>query len=306
MKKIIVYGRAALVVVAIACVFDLARAAEPSQSADEAAIRKATADYLEARKRGDFDAIRAFWTATGNIVDETGRRISVRDIQPPASTDGKDTIPPVEIKLLANSIHFVTPNVAIEDGTSDSGSGSNGTTTRGRFSAVWVKQNGKWLIDSLREAAIADQPTTNSLQSLEWLIGNWVEPEDATAFMASFKWSEGKHYLIGEVRIQPRGQEPHVVSQRIAWDAAAGLIRSWNFDSDGGFSSGEWSRDGDGWIVSSSGVLPDGKRTLGRRVFQRIDDQSLLMESLGFQVGGESLPDLRVKLIRKPAGDKSR
>ncbi len=203
MKKIIVYGRAALVVVAIACVFDLARAAEPSQSADEAAIRKATADYLEARKRGDFDAIRAFWTATGNIVDETGRRISVRDIQPPASTDGKDTIPPVEIKLLANSIHFVTPNVAIEDGTSDSGSGSNGTTTRGRFSAVWVKQNGKWLIDSLREAAIADQPTTNSLQSLEWLIGNWVEPEDATAFMASFKWSEGKHYLIGEVRIQP-------------------------------------------------------------------------------------------------------
>ncbi len=49
MKKMSVFGRAAAVVVVAACVVDLGRAAEPLSSGDEAAIRQAAADYLDAR-----------------------------------------------------------------------------------------------------------------------------------------------------------------------------------------------------------------------------------------------------------------
>ena len=280
--------------------------AEPSSAQDEADIRQAAADYLDALRRGDFEAMRAHWTENGNIVDEAGRKTNVRDLQRPATASTGTSIAPPVLNVRTDSVRFVTPDVAIEDGSSQSALRPNGTTTNGRYSVVWVKRDGKWLIDSVREAAIADQPPANRLQSLAWVIGNWVEQGDTAAFQASFEWSPGDHFIVGQIRIEPRDQEAHVVSQRIGWDAATGTIRSWNFDSHGGYSTGVWARDGEAWVISTSGVLPDGKRTLGRRVFHRIDDESLLMESLGFQVDGESVPDLRVKLNRKSAAEESR
>ena len=299
MKKFMLFGRSAVVVVVIACVVDLARSAEPS-TADEPAIRTAAAAYLDTLNRGDYDAARKFWTENGNIIDESGHQTNVRDIERPANGGSTNVNTPPLVDVRSSSIRFVTPDVAIEDGTSEYASGPSGASTSGRYSVVWVKQNDKWLIDSLREAAIANQSSASRLQDLAWMIGDWVEEGDA-AFQASFSWSPGNHFIVGEVRIEPRDQQSHVVTQRIAWDAAAGGIRSWNFDSDGGFSAGDWARDGNAWVVSTSGVLPDGKRTLGRRVFQRINSESVLMESLGFQIDGQSVPDLRVKLVRKAA-----
>ena len=299
MKKFILFGPSAVVVVAMIGVVEMANSAEPS-TAEEATIRTTAAAFLDVLNRGDYDAARKFWTEDGNIIDETGHQTNVRDIQRPADGGAKNTNAPPLADVRTSSIRFVTPDVAIEDGTSENASGPSGAPISGRFSVVWVKQNGKWLIDSLREAAIADQSSASRIQDLAWIIGDWAEEGDA-AFQASFSWSPGNHFIVGEVRIEPRDQTAHVVTQRIAWDAAAGTIRSWNFDSDGGFSTGAWARDGDAWVVSTSGVLPDGKRTLGRRVFQRIDENSVLMESLGFQVDGQSVPDLRVKLVRKAA-----
>ncbi len=300
MKHFILSSRSAVVVLAMTCVVDLARSAEPS-TAEEATIRTTAAAYLDVLNRGDYDSARTFWTENGNIIDETGHQTNVRDIQPPADGGVKNTNAPPLTDVRTSSIRFVTPDVAIEDGTSENPSRPNGASTSGRFSVVWVKQNGKWLIDSLRESAIANQSSASRIQDLAWIIGDWAEEGGDAAFQASFSWSPGNHFIVGEVRIEPRDQQSHVVTQRIAWDAAAGTIRSWNFDSDGGFSSGAWARDGDAWVVSTNGVLPDGKRTLGRRVFQRIDENSVLMESLGFQIDGQSVPDLRVKLVRSAA-----
>ncbi len=206
--------------------------------------------------------------------------------------------------MRTDSIRFVTPEVAIEDGTSESVAGPNGTVTRGRYSVVWVKRHGKWLIDSLREAAVPDQPASNRLPELAWMVGDWVEEGDATAFRASYRWSPGKHFIVGEIRIEPRDHPSHLVTQRIAWDAATGTIRSWNFDSDGGFSSGQWSREGDDWVVSSSGVLPDGSRTQGRRVFRQVGEQAVVMNSLACQIDGQAVPDLRVELVRDAANNQ--
>ena len=48
------------------------------------------------------------------------------------------------------------------------------------------------------------------------------------------------------------------VTQRIGWDPLARQFRSWEFDSEGGFGEGRWSRDGDRWVVKHTGVRPEG------------------------------------------------
>lgn len=267
---------------------------------DEAAIRQAAAEYLEAVNRGDFGAMRAHWSASGDIVDESGRKTAVSEMQTPAAsaaTEGE--IEPLRLSAQTESIRFVTPDVAIEDGTSQLTSPQQGTATRGRYSVVWVRRDGKWVIDAVREAANPEQASENRLQDLQWMIGKWVEQGDGGALQATFSWSPDKNFIVCELRIQPRGQDAHVVTQRIGWDAATGKIRSWNFDSDGGFSEGRWTRAGDGWSIDAAGVLPDGKRTEGRRLLKRIDENSVLLESVGFEIDGEPVPDLRVKLVRQ-------
>ena len=48
-------------------------------------------------------------------------------------------------------------------------------------------------------------------------------------------------------------------SQRIGWDPSAKRLRSWVFDSEGGFGEGVWSKSGNQWIAKMTGVTSDGK-----------------------------------------------
>ena len=48
-------------------------------------------------------------------------------------------------------------------------------------------------------------------------------------------------------------------TQRIGWDPLAGKVRSWMFDSDGGYADGLWTLVEDAWVIKSSAVMPDGQ-----------------------------------------------
>ena len=177
-----------------------------------------------------------------------------------------------------------------------------GGTALGRYTVVWVKRNGKWLIDAVREAAVADPSLRGRLEELSWMIGEWVEDGDAAAIQAACVWSPDKHFLLRESRIQPRGRDPHVVTQCIGWgscrrpNSLVGFrlrrrLRRKRLDPRGGALDREFHRC-TSWREAE---------TAGTTVYTRVDDNTLLVESLGFQVDGESMPDLRVKLVRKPA-----
>ena len=56
-------------------------------------------------------------------------------------------------------------------------------------------------------------------------------------------------------------------TQVIGWDPAAGTIRSWMFDSDGGFGEGIWSKKDNSWIVKFSQVLPDGRKASATNIY---------------------------------------
>ena len=60
-------------------------------------------------------------------------------------------------------------------------------------------------------------------------------------------------------------------TQVIGWDPAAGTIRSWMFDSDGGFGEGTWSKKDNSWIVKFNQVLPDGRKASATNIYTLID-----------------------------------
>ena len=49
------------------------------------------------------------------------------------------------------------------------------------------------------------------------------------------------------------------VNQRIGWDPLTKQIKSWVFDSEGGYGDALWTRKGNQWVIKSTGVLPDGR-----------------------------------------------
>jgi uncharacterized protein (TIGR02246 family) len=275
-----------------------------TSSSDERAIRAAASQYMSAVRRGDGEAMKRLWTADGDYVDAAGRVFKVHDLlgqqvsqSPPVAEVDGPSMPP-------SSLRFVTPDVAIEDGVIDLGKSSDGEELSGRFTAVWVKQRGRWLLSSLREAVSSSPATNEHLQPLSWLLGEWIGTADGVTVLLSSQWSSDGNYIVREFLIRRDGHEDISATQRIGWDASAGRIKSWTFDSQGGSGEGHWRHDGDRWVVESLDVTADGKesKTLTANV-PAADGQfhcevTSAWDAENAPSNGANLPKLRVEFKR--------
>ena len=90
------------------------------------------------------------------------------------------------------------------------------------------------------------------------------------------------------------------VHQVIGWDPVAKTIRSWVFDSQGGFGEGTGSRKGNEWVVKLSSVLSTGEKASAINTYTYVDDNMFTFQSDGREVGGEPMPDIEaVTVVRK-------
>jgi hypothetical protein len=85
--------------------------------------------------------------------------------------------------------------------------------------------------------------------------------------------------------------------QIIGWDPVRQQIRSWVFDSDGGYGDGYWTLKGNAWHIQSSGTLSDGKKTTGHNIMTKIDDNSFTFQKVEQSVDGELLPNVPESLV---------
>jgi len=91
--------------------------------------------------------------------------------------------------------------------------------------------------------------------------------------------------------------------QVVGWDPAAKQIRSWVFDSDGGFAEGKWTRKGDRWLIQQTGTLADGRKTSAVNIVKKVDDNSFTWQTVQRSVAGDVLPDVEeVTIVRKSGG----
>jgi hypothetical protein len=118
-------------------------------------------------------------------------------------------------------------------------------------------------------------------------------------------WTKNKTFLNYSFKVSAPGVDDLEGTQVIGWDPAAGTIRSWMFDSDGGFGEGVWTKKDNSWIVKFSQVLPDGRKASATNIYALADGNTFTWRSIGRKVDGEFLPNTEdVKMVRKTAGDE--
>lgn len=248
-------------------------------------------EYLRAFNRHDSAALAAHWSETGENVDldtgETTRgREAVADVF--ATLFEEDAGATIDIDI--ESIRPLRDDVALVDGVSQIGfsdPGAQPAPAGSRFSAVVVKEGGRWMLASVREASLAApaplaEPARSPLDALAWLVGSWEDVGEGVTAGTHCFWSAGRAFLVrshvvtvdsgpavrpvsGDDSI-PGLLPPGTAGQReiteiVGWDADRQCIRSWLFSSDGRFAEGTWTPEGKGWRVRFEGQGADVSAT---------------------------------------------
>jgi uncharacterized protein (TIGR02246 family) len=278
--------------------------AQPQKSppTEVAAIRAAADRYLAAVRSGNAEAMRSAWTPEGDYIDAAGQHFKAHELIRRESNAASSKIDPnadsAELTRPDSSVRFITPTVAIEDGSTEFGVSHDGSALTGRFTAVWVKRDGRWLLDSLREAISESPSTGDQLQQLSWLIGEWAGTADDQAIVISANWSDGGSYIVREFALHGGGDKLVSGTERIGWDYKTGDIVSWTFDSQGGRSESRWKRDGDRWLVESSKSMPDGKSATSTSIYTPREDGRFSWEVRRASVADEQLPPVQIEFKR--------
>ena len=246
-----------------------------------AEIRDMIRGYLRAFNRHDPAALAAHWSRDGENLDlDSGETTAGRQAveQVFAALFRDDAGATIDIDIV--SIRPLRRDVAVVDGISLI-SFSDEPPSSSRFSAVVGKQDGRWVLESVREAALpSSERESHPLDELAWLVGSWEDISEGVTAETQCFWSTGKGFLIRSHAVSrdepsrdgggsrersdaaPEGI-PELLStsptrnceltEIIGWDPQRKQIRSWVFTSNGRFAQGSWSRDGESWRVHLEG-----------------------------------------------------
>ena len=278
------------------------QAGSEARPAGDAEIRKANEAYAAALTAGDLDAVMAFWAPDADYVDEDGKQTKGSEH---IAALFKKSLPETKgskVAVKVTSLKFLRPEICLEDGTVER-TAPTGVKEVNRFAIVWTKSGDKWLISSVRDlpADTADLPSAAAAQlnELGWMVGEWVDDSPKGDVNVTVRWGTNKAFLLMDYVVKRDGTEPLEVNVRVGWDARLARIRSWVFDSTGGFAEAFWRRDGKKWYVGTTGVLPDGGTGGATNIYEFVDDNTFVWRSTERDVDGQPLGDTEVKFVRK-------
>ena len=242
-------------------------------------------------------------TLPGDRPDETGRTLKGRAAIEKSFKEFFAENKGLKVRINSEALRFVTPDVAIEDGVSEVIHPDGAPPSRARYTIVHVKQSGQWRLGSVREAAFVVPTNYENLRELEWAIGDWAD-ESAKGDVArvSFAWSENQGFIVSHFTTTFKNIAIGGGTQWIGWDPRAKGLRSWTFETGGGFGEGGWVKEGSNkWVIKSKAVLPDGKQVVSTHVLTRVDADTLGWQSRDRTVDGNVLPDtkgIRLKRVK--------
>jgi uncharacterized protein (TIGR02246 family) len=289
-----------LSVLAVALLLQSAPATQPARAADEQAIRQMAAKYAEAYSRGDVDALVAQYAKDAKCDDGAGGLLVGRDeIRKNLEQTFKDS-PGDKMTIDVKSIRF-TKNRAIEAGATTL-TPKKGEPTTTSYRAIHARQpDGTWLMTSVGPDVTAAEAGAGPLEDLAWMVGHWQDAAEGVSIDSVCDWSRNRRFLLRTFSVEDDDGTELTVSEVIGWDSADRAIRSWVFDSDGGFAQGIWRKRNSDWIISSKGTLADGGRSSAVNILHPIDKNSYTWSSTDRDVDGQVMPDVEdVKIVRVP------
>ncbi len=274
---------------------------------DEKAIRSVADRFTRAYDAGDSKSVADLYTEDAELIDEHGDRIHGRPMIHDFYASVFQERPGDTIGIFTDSLRFLGPDVAKEEGqTRVKPRGQKPESVR-RYMVLFVKQSGRWLYSSVREEHETDILHHERLKDLEWLVGEWLDQSPDSTVHATCRWSEDKNFLLRDFTIHVQGRPVMTVSQRIGWDPLTKQVKSWVFDSEGGYGDALWTRDKDRWIIKSTGVLPDGRIATATNTLSRAGLNRATWSTAERTVGAESTPQpAEYVMVRKPPRPESK
>ena len=276
------------------------------QQAERAAIEKRIASYTAAFNAGDAKKLAEHWLPNAVYINPiSGVQVEGRAaIQKEFETIVKE-LAGAKLVVQVQDIQFVSPNVAVENGKAKVIS-ADGNVEESEYRAVHVKQDGQWYLDRVTEEEVPVVLTHyDQLKDLEWMVGTWVQSDEETGVRVktTCQWSRNQNFLIRWFDVAIRDRVDLAGVQIIGWDPAAKQIRSWVFDSDGGFAEGRWTKKGNSWFVTTAETLPDGRKAASVNVITYVDQNTFRWKSVNRTVDGQLLPNVdEIVIVRAKPG----
>jgi uncharacterized protein (TIGR02246 family) len=277
-----------------------AAAASAGRSADVSAIRAADDGFIAEYNKADVKALVARFTDDAEIVEDTGEAYQGRAAIEKSLTESFAASKGARLALEVGSLRFLSADVAKEEGRSIVTPVSGAPVSR-LYTALLVKRDGRWLLASVREEPDPAVRPHDRLKALEWMVGDWMDEGSDAVVRVNCRWSDDGNYLMRSFTVRREGKPVMTVSQRVGWDPLAKQFRSWEFDSEGGFGEGRWSRDGNRWVVKRTGVRPDGSTASSTNVMTVVRPDMVQWTSTDRVVGDDSAAENQAfVLIRIP------
>jgi uncharacterized protein (TIGR02246 family) len=284
--------------------------AAPSQLTDrpedEKAIRATAEAFIKAYNSGNAKAMAALFATDSEVIDEYGDRIVGPDKIEDEYSALFELTPRSKLDLTTESLRFLGADAAKEEGQIRLQPGDGGSLSVRRYVVFYVKRDGKWQYSFVREDHDVTLSPRERLEPLQWLAGDWLDESDDAVVQVHSDWSKDGNFLLRDFTVHIQGKPAMTVNERIGWDPLSRQIKSWVFDSSGGYGEGLWTQDATGWIIKSTGVLPDGRLAAATHIIARLNKNTYRWASLERTVGGRVVPETEsYVMVRTPPSPRS-
>jgi uncharacterized protein (TIGR02246 family) len=301
MKRRIKLVTASLAMLTLALLFTpRARTDDPKRSEEQALHKRAEA-FAATFNKGDPKGLAAFFTANADLVDPEGRQTKGREAIEKVYHDYFDANKGAKLTIYINSVRVARPDLALEDGVTEVIPPNGGPPSAARYSVVYVKQDGEWYLESVREAIAVPPSNADLLQDLAFLVGDWEQESDkGGGSTSSYSWAAQGNFLVNNFDVTLQDVPVGSGTQWIGWDQAEKKVRAWSFFFNGGFAEGVWNKDGDNnYKINVHATMRDGKKASATNIFTKIDPDHFSIQLVDRKIDGKALPDDKAITMRR-------
>lgn len=259
--------------------------------------------FVDAYTKRDASAIGNMFTADAEFLDEFGEMTQGRDaIVALFENVFESSLNATIDEIAIERIRKITDRVVMEEGTVFSTESPGKAQLQSRYVALHtLEKDGKWRINSLKNMPASAAKRKEQLEQLNWMIGDWVNENDDSVVHTNCDWSADGNFLLRRFTVQTRDGKAMNGIQRIGWDPARKKLRSWTFDSQGGFFTGLWTRHGQRWLLNSTGVTADGETVTATSIYTIHDAEMVTWEYQNLIVAGDVRENMEpVRMVKRP------
>ena len=260
--------------------------------AEDESVAAVTQAYQAAFNAGNSDQVAALHTKDAEWIDSDGNVHSGRDAIRSVLTKAFAAAPGRTIEFAVEKVRPLSESVALENGSAVVTS-PDGERAVSAYTTVYVKDGGTWRIAQVTETApeVAPSPASR-LSALRWLEGTWKGENSRRPVTLKIAEAQNGNFLTINYSFGEEGSEG-TSTEVVGFDAAADSVRSWTFDSEGGFSEATWQSDGANWLLVSKSINPDGTRASSQLdIRPAADGKSFTVEGYNRESGGVPMPKL--------------